>query len=68
VENIHDICVQNFPHESVSEKNFVNRSAFAEVMIRSQVYCLFDSHCTTHMHSAVYAMTRCLPVTSRRSD
>jgi len=26
-------------------KNFENRSTFAEVIIRSQVYCFFDSPC-----------------------
>jgi len=25
----------------------VNRSKFAKVMIVSQVYCFFDSHCTS---------------------
>jgi len=26
-------------------QHFVNRSTFSEVMIKSQVYCFFDSHC-----------------------
>jgi len=36
--------VQNFLR-NLPVKNLVNRSTFAKVMIKSQVYCFFDSHC-----------------------
>ena len=45
MKNLYDLCVQNFL-KNLRVKEFGNWSVFADVMIKSQVYCFFDSQCS----------------------
>ena len=52
------------PQESASERYFDYWSSFSKVMIKSQVYCFFETQCTTtlvliiirHIRSVYYAV------------
>ena len=45
MKNLYDLCVQNFL-KNLRVKEFGNWSVFADVMIKSQVYCFFDLQCS----------------------